>query len=82
MIVGRPWWGGAELDGPHLREEQCVAGAGVQAQDLAQRLEELLDAEAELFLLQPAGGARVQDPRLHDELEEVLQCLGEAGEGP
>lgn len=46
---------------------------------MAQRLEELLDAEAELFLLQPTGGARVQDPRLHDELEEVLQRLGGGG---
>lgn len=60
---------------PHLREDERLRVAAVQAEDEADGLEQLLDAGAELFLLHAAGGARVQDPRLDDELEEILQRL-------
>lgn len=59
----------------HLREDERLRVAAVQAEDEADGLEQLLDAGAELFLLHAAGGARVQDPRLDDELEEILQRL-------
>ncbi len=55
-----------------LREHQVLRAAAVQTQDEADRLEELLDARSELLLLHPAGGSRVQDTRLDDELEQVL----------
>lgn len=61
---------------PHLREDERLRVAAVQAEDEADGLEQLLDAGAELLLLHAAGGARVQDPRLDDELEEILQRLG------
>lgn len=40
-----------------LREYQILRAAAVQAQDKADRLEELLDARSELLLLPPAGGS-------------------------
>lgn len=55
-----------------LCEHQVLWAAAVQTQDEADRLEELLDARSELLLLHPAGGSRVQDARLDDELEQVL----------
>lgn len=57
---------------PDLREDKILGAAAVQAQDEADGLEELLDARPELLLLHPAGGPRVQDAGLDDELEEVL----------
>lgn len=59
----------------HLREDQGLRVAAVQAEDEADGLEQLLDAGAKLVLLHAAGGPRVQDPRLDDKLEEVLQSL-------
>lgn len=58
-----------------LREHEVLRAAAVQTQDEADRLEELLDARPERLLLHPAGGSWVQDARLDDELEEVLQSL-------
>lgn len=58
-----------------LREHQVLWASAVQTQDEANWLEELLDACSELLLLHPAGGSRVQDTRLDDELEQVLQSL-------
>lgn len=58
-----------------LCEHQILWAAAVQAQDEADWLEELLDARSELLLLHPTGGSRVQDTRLDDELEQVLQSL-------
>lgn len=55
-----------------LREHQVLRAPAVQTQHEADRLEELLDARSELLLLHPAGGSRVQDTRLDDELEQVL----------
>ena len=60
---------------PHLGEDEGLWVAAVQAEDEADGLEEFLDAGAELLLLHPAGGPRVKDPRLDDELEEILQSL-------
>lgn len=60
---------------PHLCEDEGLRVAAVQAEDEADGLEQFLDAGAELFLLHPAGGPRVKDPRLDDELEEILQRL-------
>lgn len=63
-----------------LREHQVLRAAAVQTEDEADGLEELLDAGPELLLLHAAGGPRVEDPGLHDELEQVLQGLrGQAG---
>lgn len=55
-----------------LCEHQVLWAATVQAQDEADRLEELLDARPELLLLHPTGGSGVQDSGLDDELKEVL----------
>lgn len=62
-----------------LCEDQVLRAAAVQAQYEADRLEKLLDARPELVLLHPAGGSRVKDTRLDDELEQVLQGLGGFG---
>ena len=63
--------------GSDLSEDERLWAAAVQAEHKADGLEELLNAAAELFLLQATGGARVQDAGLHDKLEEVLQSLEE-----
>lgn len=64
---------------PDLCEDEVLGAAAVQAQHEADGLEELLDARPELLLLHPAGGPRVQDAGLDDELEEVLQGLQRRG---
>lgn len=65
-----------------LCEDEGLGAAAVQAQDEADGLEELVDAGPELVLLHPTGGSRVQDPRLHNELEQVLQRLSQKQEHP
>lgn len=67
---------------PDLCEDKVLGAAAVQAQDEADGLEELLDAGPELLLLHPAGGPRVQDAGLDNELEEVLQGLPRRRRGP
>lgn len=59
----------------HLSEEQHLGVAAVQAQDEADRLEQVLDAGSELLLLHSTGGPRVEHPGLDDELEEVFESL-------
>lgn len=59
----------------NLCEDESFWAPTVQTQDESDGLEELVDAGPELFLLHPAGGPRVQDPRLYDELKQVLQRL-------
>ena len=60
---------------PHLREDERLRAAAVQAQDEADGLKQLLDAAAKLLLLHPTGGPGVQDPGLDDELKQILQRL-------
>lgn len=58
-----------------LRKHQILRAAAVKAQHKADGLEELLNTGSELLLLHAAGSPRVQDPRLHNELKQVLQSL-------
>lgn len=69
---GGRWTADSGLNQSDLREHEVLGAAAVQAQDEADGLEELLDARSELLLLHPAGGSRVQDAGLDDELEQVL----------
>lgn len=60
---------------PHLSEDERLGVAAVQAEDEADWLKEFLDAGAKLLLLHATRGPRVKDPRLDDELEQILQSL-------
>lgn len=60
---------------PHLSEDERLGVAAVQAEHEADRLKEFLDAGAKLLLLHATRGPRVKDPRLDDELEQILQSL-------
>lgn len=58
-----------------LGENERLRAAAVQAEHEADGLEKLLDAGAELVLFHPAGGPRIEDPRLDDEFKQVFQSL-------
>lgn len=66
----------------HLCEDEGLRVSAVQAEDKTDGLEQILDAASKVFLLHPAGRSRVEDPRLDDELEEILQSLKDPQRNP
>lgn len=68
-------WYAVRFNEFNLCENQIFGAAAVQTQDEADGLEQLLDAGSERLLLHPTGGSCIQDSRLHNELEQVLQSL-------